>query len=372
MRETVQDPVTQAQGTAEEAGLRYVSDDGPGIRRRRAGKGFRYTRSNGAAVSDPAILARIRALAVPPAWSEVWICPSGNGHIQATGRDARGRKQYRYHPLFREHRENGKFEHMRIFARVLPAIRMKVRKHMSLPGLPREKALASVVHLLETTLIRIGNDEYARQNKSFGLTTLRSRHARVEGTQVRFRFTGKSGRKWSLGIRDRRIARIIRVCQVLPGQQLLQYVDGDGAVHGLTSGDVNDYLHEISGEDITAKDFRTWAGTVLAALALDAFERFDSQAQAKRNIRAAIESVAARLGNTPAICRKCYVHPKILNVYMDGNLALNIKSEVERELKEELDRLKPEEVAVLALLQGRLAGNGAKARALARNTCSRT
>jgi DNA topoisomerase-1 len=346
--------LTDARETAEEAGLRYVSVDQSGIHRRRAGKGFRYRRSNGAAASDPAILARIRKLAIPPAWTDVWICPFGNGHIQATGRDARGRKQYRYHPLFRAHRDNDKFEHMSVFARSLPAIRTRVRQHMALPGLPREKVLASVVHLLETTLIRVGNDEYARQNKSFGLTTLRNRHAKVNGTEVRFQFMGKSGRKWSLGLRDRRVARIIRTCQELPGQQLLQYRNGSGDVHGVSSSDVNDYLHEISGEDITAKDFRTWAGTILAALALNEVQSFDSQAQAKRNLRTAIETVATRLGNTPAICRKCYVHPQIQNAYLDGALVLNIKSEVERELREDLDHLRPEEAAVLALLQSRL------------------
>jgi DNA topoisomerase-1 len=349
-----QTPLTDAQETAEEAGLRYVSVDQSGIHRRRAGKGFRYRRTSGAAVSDPAVLARIRKLAIPPAWTDVWICPFGNGHIQATGRDARGRKQYRYHPLFRAYRDNDKFEHMAVFARSLPAIRARVRQHMALPGLPREKVLASVVHLLETTLIRVGNDEYARQNKSFGLTTLKNRHAKVNGTEVRFQFMGKSGRKWSLGLKDRRVARIIRSCQELPGQQLLQYSNGSGDVHGVSSTDVNDYLHEISGEDITAKDFRTWAGTILAALALNEVQSFDSQVQAKRNLKTAIETVAARLGNTPAICRKCYIHPQIQNAYLGGALVLNIKSEVERELREDLDHLRPEEAAVLALLQTRL------------------
>ncbi|GLS19322.1 DNA topoisomerase [Labrys miyagiensis] len=354
VRESSTDTQTVAELAAVEAGLRYVSDDEAGIARRRAGTGFHYTRRNGALVREAATLARIRKLAIPPAWTDVWICPSPSGHIQATGRDARGRKQYRYHAQFRANREANKFEHMAVFARALPAIRMKVREQMALPGLPREKVLASVVHLLETTLIRIGNDEYARQNKSFGLTTLKNRHARINGSEVRFQFTGKSGKKWSLGVRDRRVARIIRSCQELPGQQLLQYRDGGGDIHAVSSSDVNDYLQEISGEEITAKDFRTWAGTILAALALNELQRFDSEAQAKRNLKAAIETVAARLGNTPAICRKCYVHPGILNVYLDGNLVLNIQSEVERELKEDLSRLRPEEAAVLALLHGRL------------------
>jgi DNA topoisomerase I len=364
MLDVAHDTLTEAQAVAEqaaeEAGLRYVSDEEAGIRRRRHGKLFRYVRQNGAAVKEPAVLARIRKLAIPPAWSDVWICPSPNGHIQATGRDAKGRKQYRYHALFRSHRDASKFEHMAVFARCLPAIRTKVRQHMALSGLPREKVLASVVHLLETTLIRVGNDEYARQNKSFGLTTLKNRHVHVAGSEVRFQFSGKSGKKWSLGIKDRRVAKIVRSCQELPGQQLLQYRNGGSEVHGVSSNDVNDYLKEISGEAITAKDFRTWAGTVLAALALNELERFDSEAQAKRNLKAAIEAVAARLGNTPAICRKCYVHPEILNVYLDGNFVLNIKSEVERELTEDLSDLRPEEAAVLGLLHSKLASRYAE------------
>ena len=349
-----------SEQAAEKAGLRYVSDEGPGILRRRSGTSFHYIRRNGARIREPAILARIRKLAIPPAWRDVWICPSPNGHIQATGRDAKGRKQYRYHAQFREHREANKFEHMAVFARALPVIRMKVSEHMALPGLPREKVLASVVHLLETTLIRVGNDEYARQNKSFGLTTLKNRHAKVNGSQVRFDFNGKSGRKWSLGIKDRRVAKIIRSCQELRGQQLLQYKNCCGEVQAVSSSDVNDYLQEISGEELTAKDFRTWAGTVLAALALNELQRFDSEAQAKRNLKSAIETVAAQLGNTPTICRKCYVHPEILNVYFDGNLALNIQSEVARERTEDLSRLRPEEAAVLALLHVSLAAKSAQ------------
>jgi DNA topoisomerase-1 len=241
------------------------------------------------------------------------------------------------------------------FADELPSIREKVREHMGLRGLPREKVLASVVHLLETTLIRVGNDDYARQNNSYGLTTLKNRHVAIDGNEVRFRFTGKSGKQWSLRVRDRRIARIIRACQELPGQELIQYVDEEGTCHDVTSTDVNDYLKEITGKDITAKDFRTWAGTVLAAMALSELESFDCAAQAKRNLRSAIEKVAARLGNTPTICRKCYVHPEVLNSYMDGNLVLQIKSQAEGELRSALGGLKPEEAAVLAMLRGRLA-----------------
>ena len=284
----------------------------------------------------------------------MWICPVVDGHIQATGRDAKGRKQYRYHPQFREVRESTKYEHIVAFAKALPAIRGKVREHIARRGLPREKVLATVVHLLETTLIRVGNDDYAKQNQSYGLTTLKNRHVAVEGSEVRFRFTGKSGKQWSLKVRDRRVAKIIKACQELPGQELLQYVDEDGKQQDITSSDVNQYLKEITGQDITAKDFRTWAGTVLAALALKEVESFDTAAQAKRNLRMAIERVAARLGNTPTICRKCYVHPEVLSLYLDGSLMLDIKSEVESELRDGLAGLQPEEAAVLALLRARL------------------
>jgi DNA topoisomerase-1 len=285
----------------------------------------------------------------------VWICPFPDGHIQATGRDAKDRKQYRYHARFREVRESTKYEHVVAFADALPSIRETVREHMALRGLPREKVLATVVHLLETTLIRVGNDDYARQNNSYGLTTLKNRHVAVEGNEVRFRFTGKGGKQWSLRVRDRRVAKIIRACQELPGQELLQYIDEQGNCQDVTSTDVNEYLKAITGKDITAKDFRTWAGTVLAAMALSELESFDSAAQAKRNLRNAIETVSARLGNTPMICRKCYVHPEVLNSYMDGNLVLEIKSQAESELRSAVENLKPEEAAVLALLRGRLA-----------------
>jgi DNA topoisomerase-1 len=349
--QTIVDP----RDAAESAGLRYVSDTRPGIRRRRSGKGFSYARADGSRVTEADILRRIKSLAIPPAWTDVWICPSADGHIQATGRDAKGRKQYRYHARFREVRESTKYEHVVEFAEALPAIRAKVREHMALRGLPREKVLATVVHLLETTLIRVGNDDYAKENNSYGLTTLKTRHVAVDGNEVRFRFTGKSGKQWSLSVRDRRIAKIIRACQELPGQELLQYLDDEGKPRDVTSSDVNAYLKEVTGKDITAKDFRTWAGTVLAAMALNEVKSFDSAAQAKRNPRAAIENVAGRLGNTPTICRKCYVHPEVLTSYLDGKLVLEIKAAVESELREDLDRLKPEEAAVLAMLRGRLA-----------------
>ncbi|ACL60197.1 DNA topoisomerase IB [Methylobacterium nodulans] len=342
---------------AREAGLRYVSDEEPGYRRKRNGRGFRYIDPDGRPVKDEAVLKRIKALAIPPAYTEVWICQHANGHIQATGRDERGRKQYRYHPQFREVRESTKFAHMMAFAEALPALRATVQEHMSLRGLPREKVLATVVHLLETTLIRVGNDDYARSNRSYGLTTLRDPHVTVEGAALKFRFKGKSGKVWQLSVRDRRVARIVKACQDLPGQELFQYLDEDGVQRDVTSADVNAYLREISGRDITAKDFRTWSGTVLAALALQEFEVFDSQAAAKRNIRSAIERVAERLGNTPTICRKCYVHPEILGCYLEGKLLLQIRDEVQAELREDIHRLRPEETAVLALLQARLAGS---------------
>jgi DNA topoisomerase-1 len=349
--QTIVDP----RDAAESAGLRYVSDERPGIRRKKVGTGFSYVRADGSRLMERGALKRIKALAIPPAWTDVWICPFPDGHIQATGRDAKGRKQYRYHARFREVRESTKYEHVVAFADALPSIRDTVREHMALRGLPREKVLATVVHLLETTLIRIGNDDYAKQNNSYGLTTLKNRHVAVNGNEVRFRFTGKGGKQWSLRVRDRRIAKIIRACQELPGQELLQYIDEQGNCQDVTSSDVNEYLKAITGKDITAKDFRTWAGTVLAAMTLSELQSFDNAAQAKRNLRSAIEKVSARLGNTPTICRKCYIHPEVLNSYLDGNLLLEVKSQVENELRSVVENMKPEEAAVLALLRGRLA-----------------
>lgn len=346
--------VIDPRDAAETAGLRYVSDEEPGIRRKKSGKGFTYTGPDGRKVDGKATLERIRSLAIPPAYTDVWICAKANGHLQATGRDAKGRKQYRYHPAFREVRESTKYEHMLEFARGLPAIRKTIDEHMSLRGLPREKVLATVVHLLENTLIRVGNADYVRQNKSYGLTTLRDPHVTVERGELRFQFKGKSGKTWRLQVKDRRIARIVKACQDLPGQDLFQYLDEDGEQQSITSADVNAYLKEITGSEITAKDFRTWAGTVLAALALAEFEAFDSDAKAKKNIRAAIEKVSARLGNTPSICRKCYVHPEVFASYLDGGLLLDIKEEIETELREDLSSLKPEEAAVLALLEQRI------------------
>ena len=345
--------VADPREAAEAAGLVYVSDEDRGLARERAGDGFAYFKANGDAVQDEATLERIRKLAIPPAWTEVWICARANGHLQATARDARGRKQYRYHPQFREVRESTKYEHMMEFARALPAIRRRVAEDMALRGLPREKVLATVVNLLETTLIRVGNDDYAKENKSYGLTTLRNPHVKVEGSELRFQFKGKSGKMWRLQLKDRRVAKIIRACQDLPGQRLFQYQDGD-ELREVTSADVNAYLKEITGRDITAKDFRTWSGTVMAALALQEFEAFDTKATQKKNLKAAIERVSARLGNTPTICRKCYVHPEVLNAYVEGNLLLEIKEQVEDELRSDLGTLRPEEAAVLAMLQTRL------------------
>jgi len=348
------DSIVDPRDAAETAGLVYVSDEEPGIRRRRSGKGFTYLGLDGKKVADRATLDRIRSLAIPPAYTDVWICPQDNGHLQATGRDAKGRKQYRYHPAFREARESTKFEHMLEFARGLPAIRRTIDEHMSRRGLPREKVLATVVHLLENTLIRVGNEDYAKQNKSYGLTTLRDPHVKVDGSELRFQFKGKSGKTWKLQVKDRRVAKIVKACQDLPGQDLFQYLDEDGERQSVTSSDVNAYLKQITGRDITAKDFRTWAGTVLAAMALSEFEQFDSDAKAKKNIRAAIEQVSARLGNTPTICRKCYVHPEVFSCYLEGGLLLEIKKEIEAELREDLPSLRPEEAAVLSLLQERL------------------
>ena len=346
--------VVDPQEAAEQAGLRYVSDEEPGITRRKAGEGWTFVDPKGATITDEKVLERVRKLAVPPAYTDVWICARANGHIQATGRDAKGRKQYRYHAKFREVRDSTKYEHMLEFARGLPAIRETIEAHMNQRSMSRERVLATVVYLLETTLIRVGNDDYARANKSYGLTTLKNRHVDVTGGTIRFAFKGKSGKMWNLKVQDRRIARIVKQCQDIPGQELFQWYDDEGRRHDVTSQDVNDYLREITGRDVTAKDFRTWAGTVLAAMALHEFETFDSDAKAKKNVRAAIESVASRLGNTPTICRKCYVHPEIVHSYLEGGMLIDVKAKVETELRDNLGSLKPEEAAVLTLLETRL------------------
>ena len=343
---------------AREAGLHYTSDTRPGIRRRRAGKGFSYVDTDGRAIRDRTSLQRIRRLAIPPAWTDVWISPDPLGHIQATGRDARGRKQYRYHERWREVRDEDKYGRMLDFAKALPRIRARTSADLAMPGLPREKVLAAVVRLLEKTLIRVGNEEYARENSSFGLTTLRNRHVKVSGSRIGFRFRGKSGIEHEVKIVDRRLARVIDRCSDLPGQELFQFIGDDGEPRPVDSADVNAYLREISGDDFTAKDFRTWAGTVLAARALRELEAVDNEAQAKKNVVRAIETVAKRLGNTRAICRKCYVHPAIIDAYLEGTMAKVVTERVDEELKD-LDDLSGEEAAVLALLRQRLAREAA-------------
>lgn len=348
-------PPADPAAAARVAGLRYVSDRSPGIRRRRRGTGFAYVDPQGKAVRDRETLRRIASLVIPPAWDDVWIAPRPDGHLQATGRDARGRKQYRYHPRWRAVRDETKYGRMMAFGAALPGIRRRVEEDLARPGLPREKVLATVVRLLETTLIRVGNDEYARTNGSFGLTTMRDRHVAVTGGSVRFGFKGKSGIRHSIDLDDPRLARLVKRCRDLPGQVLFQYLDDDGNPRAVDSADVNDYLRTIAGDDFTAKDFRTWAGTVLAALALREFESFDSQAQARKNVVRAIERVAERLGNTPTVCRKCYVHPEILNAYRDGSMLDTLRQAADREMSESLHDLRPEEAAVLALLRQRLA-----------------
>jgi DNA topoisomerase-1 len=339
--------------SAQDAGLRYVSDASPGIVRIRRGTGFTYRDAEGHPIGDSKTRDRIRSLAIPPAWTDVWICPNPRGHIQATGRDARGRKQYRYHPRWREVRDESKYERTMAFGLALPAIRDRTDADLARSGLPREKVLATVVRLLEATLIRVGNDEYARDNDSYGLTTMRNRHVDVDGSTIEFRFRGKGGKRHRAGVNDRRLARVVQRCQDLPGYELFQYVD-DGEIRDVESSDINEYLREITGQDFTAKDFRTWAGTVAAALALEEFEAFDSEVEAKRNIVRAIEKVAAMLGNTPAVCRKCYVHPAVLEAYMDGTM-LDALGQRAQKIARSLKGLEPEEAAVLALLQRRLA-----------------
>ncbi|HEY8292726.1 MAG TPA: DNA topoisomerase IB, partial [Thermomicrobiales bacterium] len=340
--------------SARAAKLRYVSDTRPGIRRKRAGNGFSYRAPDGALIHDAETLRRIRSLAIPPAWTDVWICANPNGHIQATGRDDKGRKQYRYHPRWREVRDETKYTRLIAFGEALPRIRERVSVDLARHGLPREKILATVVRLLETTFIRVGNEEYAKTNRSYGLTTMRDKHVDVSGSTIAFHFRGKSGIEHTIGIEDRRVARIVKRCKELPGAELFQYLDDEGERQTIDSGDVNAYLEDITGERFTAKDFRTWAGTVLAAMALKGFEAFDSETQAKRNIVQAIERVAGRLGNTPSVCRKCYIHPAVLDAYLEGVMLDALKQRAEQEIADGLHGLKPEEAAVLTLLQQRL------------------
>jgi DNA topoisomerase-1 len=333
-----------------------VSDARPGIARKRSGKGFSYVGPDGHAIKDEAELERIRSLAVPPAYTDVWICPDPRGHIQATGRDARGRKQYRYHPRWREVRDEAKYGRMVAFGDALPAIRKRVSADLARQGLPKEKVIAAVVRLLETTLIRVGNEEYARENRSYGLTTMRDKHVKVRGSTVRFEFVAKGGQRRVVDLEDARLARIVKRCRDLPGQELFQFVGDDGEVRDVGSEDVNEYLREITGQEFTAKDFRTWTGTVMAALALREFQPFRSQRQAKKNVVAAIERVAERLGNTPTVCRKCYVHPEVIDAYLDGTpILITAKGRPARR-----GGLSAEERAVLRFLKKRLTASEAK------------
>ena len=344
------DPVA----SAEEAGLRYVTDAMPGIRRRRAGTGFSYIGPDGERITDEGRRDELKGLAIPPAWTDVWISPIRRGHLQATGRDARGRKQYRYHPRWREVRDEAKYGRLIEFARALPRIRRRTDRDLRRRGLPREKVLALVVRLLEATLIRVGNDEYARDNRSYGLSTMRDRHVEIRGATLRFSFRGKGGKEHEIDVRDERLARIVRQVQELPGQTLFQYRDGDGERQEVTSDDVNAYLREISGDDFTAKDFRTWAGTVAAAMALQEFSEIDDEAGRKRAILQAIETVAGLLGNTPTVCRTCYVHPDVLDAYLDGSFVEALARRASG-VGRGAHALRAPEAAVLGLLQARLA-----------------
>jgi DNA topoisomerase-1 len=341
--------------SARAAGLRYVSDRQPGLCRKRRGRGFVYLDLDGRSIRDEETLRRIKALAIPPAWTHVWISPHPQGHIQATGRDDRGRKQYRYHPRWRAIRDETKYQRLTAFGQALPRIRKRVKNDLARPGLPREKVLATVVRLLETTLIRVGNEEYARMNRSFGLTTMRDRHVAVSNRGVRFGFRGKSGVQHTIDLNDRQLAHIVKKCRDLPGQELFQYLDDDGNPQSIDSDDVNAYLREVAGAEFTAKDFRTWAGTILAAMALCDFEAFDSKTQARKNVVRAIETVAERLGNSPTVCKKCYVHPEIIDAYLDGTMLESLKQIAEQEMSATLGELRPEEATVLGLLQQRLA-----------------
>jgi DNA topoisomerase-1 len=345
------DPLESAQAV----GLRYVSDAIPGIQRRRAGKGFTYIGPDGKPVRDKATLQRIKSLVIPPAWTDVWICPRADGHLQATGRDAKGRKQHRYHPQYRDVRDKVKYSRMKAFAAALPVIRERVREDLARQGVPREKVLAAVVRLLETTLIRVGNDEYAKQNDSFGLTTMRDEHVDVSGARMRFRFKGKSGKEHQIELSDPRLAKIVKRCQDLPGEELFQYVDEEGAVRDVASEDVNTYLREITGEDFSAKDFRTWNGTVLAAVALGECPACETQAEIKKNVVATIKQVAEKLGNRPATCRKYYVHPAVLDSYTAGELLESLKPAARMN---GADGLTPVERCVAGLLEKGMAQQG--------------
>ena len=347
-------PLIDPVNSAIEAGLVYITDDVPGIRRVRRGKGFSYVGLDGRPIRDPEELARFRALAIPPAWTQVWIAPDACAHLQATGRDAKGRKQYRYHPVWGEQRSQAKYTRLILFCQVLPAIRARVEQDLGQRGLPRTKVLATMVRLLELTYIRIGNEEYARENESFGLTTLRDGHTEISGARVRFHFRGKSGQHHDIEVRDRRLARIVKQCRDLPGQQLFQYVDDDGTLQQVDSGDVNDYLRAITGQEFTAKDFRTWGGTLLAARALKELGPQPSDRASQKSIVQAVGKVANMLGNRPATCRKYYVHPAIIDAYLDGSLFFAFQAMSAHPVPNAPHDLDVEEAVVLELLRERL------------------
>ena len=345
------DEVINPAEVAKSVGLRYVSDTSPGIGRKRAGKHFSYIGLDSKPIRNPKELERIKSLGIPPAWTNVWICPRPNGHIQATGRDAKGRKQYRYHPRWREVRDATKYDRMIAFGEALPLIRKQTSHDMSLPGFPYEKVVATVVQLLDATLIRVGNEEYARENNTFGLTTLRSDHVDVSGSEIEFNFRGKRGKEHTIGVKDVRLAKIVKRCQELPGHELFQYYDDDKILRTIESDDVNEYLQKITDQNFTAKDFRTWGGTVVATRTLEKLDAFESETQAKKNVVQAIKAASAELANTPAICRKCYVHPGIIDAYMNGSLLNFLKLHSEKELAASADGLRPDEAVVLAFLR---------------------
>ncbi|HKW36425.1 MAG TPA: DNA topoisomerase IB [Burkholderiales bacterium] len=345
--------VDEHREAAARAGLSYVTDGIAGITRKRAGKGWVFYAPGGAKIDDPAEKKRINSLVIPPAWTDVWICPDPNGHLQATGRDARGRKQYRYHPLYRDTRDKSKFRRMLEFSEILPEIRERIERDLRARDLTRRQILATVVSLLDKTLIRVGNDEYARENRSFGLTTLRGRHVEVKGAKLHFSFRGKSGVEHAIAITDRKLARIVQQCQDLPGHELFKYIDEAGKRQTISSDDVNAYLREITGRDITAKDFRTWAGTMLAARELFALGPSRSQREAQRNMIRAIDAVAKRLGNTRAVCRKYYVHPGLVRAYLQGLTAPLAPQPLAKQARRAtpMGALRRDEVAVLQFLQ---------------------
>ena len=346
-----------AAGPTSVPGLRYVSDRVPGISRRRSGKGFTYSDADGNRVDDPETLARLRDLAIPPAWTDVWICAATNGHLQATGRDARGRKQYRYHDRWREVRDESKFERLAEFGMALTPIRRRIHRDLRLEGLPRAKVLAAVVRIMDTAFARVGNLEYAKQNNSFGLTTLRNKHVEVRGSTIRFEFTGKGGKAHAFDVEDPRLARIVRRCRDLPGYDLFQYVEGDGTRRTIGSGDVNDYLREICGEDFTAKIFRTWAGTLVAAKTLAAMEAPKSERAGKRSVSRAVDAVAASLGNTAAIARKSYIDPLVIESYMKGTLTQEWDRPLPKRAPRYASKLRSDEQRLLRLLKQRTQGN---------------